>query len=272
MNGVAADVEALKEGTRGAWSRDDYGQLAKLFEGAARELLDACAISAGQEVVDVGAGNGNLAVLAAREGASVVACDLTPAMVELGRARSEAEGLAVEWLVADAEELPFEDARFDCAGSVFGAMFAPRPERAAAELLRVVRPGGTVGMASWTPDSYQGLSFEIGRRYMTAPGALPTSTDWGEETIARARFESLGARVEASRRSVPFRFASPEAMSSFFGRNAGPVVAAREAMSAERYREMGEETKRLAADRNLATDGSMAIDVDYLLVVARKRR
>ena len=271
MRAVAADVEALKQGTRSAWSRGHYSELAKLFEGAARELLDACAISAGQEVVDVGAGNGNLAVLAAREGARVVACDLTPAMVELGRARSQAEGLAVEWLVADAEELPFEDARFDCAGSVFGAMFAPRPERAAAELLRVVRPGGTVGMASWTPDGYQGRSFEIGRRYMRPPDGLPTSTEWGDEAIARARFESLGARVAVSHRSVPFRFESPEAMSSFFGRNAGPVVAAREAMSAERYREMGDETKRLAAERNLATDGSMAIDVEYLVVVAHKR-
>ena len=271
MGAVAADVEALKQGTRGAWSRGDYGELAKLFEGAAAELLGACAISAGQEALDVGAGNGNLAVLAAREGARVVACDLTPAMVELGRARSEAEGLAVEWLVADAEELPFEDARFDCAGSVFGAMFAPRPERAAAELLRVVRPGGTVGMASWTPDSYQGRSFAIGRRYMSQPDGMPTSTDWGDEAIARSRFEALGARVEVSRRSVPFRFASPEAMSSFFARNAGPVIAAREAMSAQRYREMGEQTKRLAAECNLATDGSMAIDVEYLLVVARKR-
>jgi len=271
MGAVAADVEALKQDTRGAWSRGDYGELAKLFEGAAGELLDACAISAGQEVVDVGAGNGNLAVLAAREGASVVACDLTPSMVELGRARTAAEGLAVEWLLADAEQLPFEDARFDCAGSVFGAMFAPRPERAAAELLRVVRPGGTVGMASWTPESYQGQSFAIGRRHMPQGADLAISTDWGDEAIARSRFESLGARVEARRRSVPFRFESPAAMSSFFARNAGPVVVAREAMSPERYRQMAEETKRLAAGRNRATDGSMAIDVDYLLVVARKR-
>src|SRR5215212_3686599 len=112
----------------------DYNPIADLLRPAAQALLDGCAISAGQEVLDVAAGTGNLALLAAEEGAAVVASDLTPEMVEKGRARTEAAGVDVEWVVADAEDLPFEDDRFDCAGSVFGAMFAPRPELAAREM------------------------------------------------------------------------------------------------------------------------------------------
>jgi ubiquinone/menaquinone biosynthesis C-methylase UbiE len=116
-------------------------------------------------VLDVAAGNGNLAVLAAREGAAVVASDLTPAMLELGRMRTEGERLGVEWVEADAEALPFEDERFDCAASVFGAMFAPRPEVAARELVRVVRPGGTIGMANWTPAGFIGQWFQVATGY-----------------------------------------------------------------------------------------------------------
>src|SRR4051812_20311140 len=146
---------------------------------ASQALVDACAISAGQEVLDVAAGNGNLALLAAREGAAVVASDLTPAMVELGKARTAEEGYEVEWLVADVEELPFEDGRFDCCASVFGAMFAPRPDVAAAEMFRVVRPGNTVGLAAWTPDGFQGRVFAIGSRYVPGAPGVPDATQWG---------------------------------------------------------------------------------------------
>ena len=135
---MRGDLEAMKDSARDEWSRGDYAQLAKLLEGAARELCDACAISAGQAVLDVAAGNGNVAVLAAREGARVVACDLTPAMVEKGRARSEAEGLEVEWLVADAEQLPFEDGSFAAivATTVLCTVPAPHAPARASNRLR----------------------------------------------------------------------------------------------------------------------------------------
>src|SRR3954468_16841067 len=140
-----AAVSHMKERAAEAWGLGDYAKVAELILPVSRALVDACAISAGQEVLDVAAGNGNLTVLAGEEGASVVASDFAPGQVELGRARTEAEGLDVEWVVAAAEELPFEDARFDCVASVFGAMFAPRPDRVASELFRVVKAGGTVG-------------------------------------------------------------------------------------------------------------------------------
>src|SRR5207249_4551404 len=132
---------------------------------AAREVVDACAVSAGQEVLDVAAGTGNAAALAAAAGARAVASDFSPEQVARGKARTEAEGLQVEWVVADVEELPFDDGRFDCVMSVFGAMFAPRPERVASELFRVLRPGGTVGMANWGDRGFQAEFFQIMRRY-----------------------------------------------------------------------------------------------------------
>src|SRR3954452_14970686 len=139
----------MKQRSAEAWGLGDYARIAELILPVSRSLVDACAISAGQEVLDVAAGNGNLAVLAAEEGADVVASDLSPGQIELGPPRTEAEGVDVEWVEADAEDLPFDDDRFDCAASVFGMMFAPRPEAAAREMFRVVKPGGTVGIAAW---------------------------------------------------------------------------------------------------------------------------
>src|SRR5690349_2959931 len=159
------DYSQMKDQARHLWSLGDYPKIAEMLLGASRSLVDACAISAGQEVLDVAAGNGDLAVLAGEEGADVVASDLSPAQVELGRARTEAEGLDVEWVVGDVEELPFEDGRFDCAASVFGAMFAPRPELAASEMFRVVKPGGTVGLAVWGPYGAQGEAFTCLAKY-----------------------------------------------------------------------------------------------------------
>ena len=144
----------LKQTTKAVWSLGDYRPIARLLEPAAHELVQACRIGAGQDVLDVAAGNGNCALAAARRGAWVVASDLTPALVQLGRARTQAAGLAIGWVEADAEQLPFAAGRFDCVTSVFGAMFAPRPEVVAAELFRILRSGGILGMANWTPKSF----------------------------------------------------------------------------------------------------------------------
>src|SRR3954471_9821273 len=185
-----AAVDQMKQRTAEAWGLGDYPRIAALILPVSRALVYACAISAGQEVLDVAAGNGNLTVLAGEEGASVVAADFSPAQVELGKARTAEEGLDVEWVVADAEELPFEDDRFDCAASVFGAMFAPRPERVAAEMFRVVKPGGTVGMANWGPYGAQGEMFECMAKYgPQLPEGVPNPRDWGEEDIVRERLE-----------------------------------------------------------------------------------
>src|SRR4051812_9851204 len=190
----------MKQRSAEAWGLGDYARIAELILPVSRALVDACAISAGQEVLDVAAGNGNLAVLAAEEGARVVASDFAPAQVELGRARTAAEGLDVEWVIADAEELPFGDARFDCAASVFGAMFAPRPERVAEELFRVVKAGGTVGMANWGPYGAQGEMFECMSKYgPQLPEGVPNTREWGVEEVVQERLGQDATSLQPGR-------------------------------------------------------------------------
>jgi SAM-dependent methyltransferase len=262
----------MREQARAVWSLGDYTELARRLEPAARDLVRGCGVGAGQRVADVAAGNGNVAVSAARAGAQVVASDLTPAMVELGRARTEREGLAVEWLEADAEALPFPDASFDRALSAFGAMFVPRPERAAAELVRVLRPDGALGMANWTPDGYPGQMFAVSREYQPVSDELPAPTEWGRAEVATERLGGLVESVRCEVRHVPFRFESLEGMLDWFERVAGPSRAAREGMPADLHAEMRGGVLEVAARHNRAEDGSVAIDAEYLLVVARGRR
>jgi ubiquinone/menaquinone biosynthesis C-methylase UbiE len=269
---MEVDFAELKDRTRAAWSLGNYSEVARLIEPAARELVEECGIAEGQEVLDVAAGNGNVAVLAARRGAKVVASDLTPAMVELGRARSEHEGLAIEWTEADAEELPFEDGRFDCVTSVLGAMFAPRPARVGAELFRVTMPGGLVGMANWTPSGYMGEMLALNREFETMPAGLEPATEWGREDVVAERFAELAAEVRCLPRRVPFRFESLDAMSDWFEENAGPSQAARKSLSRADYEALRRRLGEVVDRHNAAADGSVAIDAPYLLVVARKRR
>ena len=264
------DVEQLKERTRATWSRGNYSALAEQLEPASRALVDACAISAGQEVLDVAAGTGNLTVLAAREGAAVVASDLSPHMLELGRARTEAEGLAVEWVEADAEELPFDDGRFDCVGSVFGAMFAPRPDRAASELFRVARSGGTVGLATWPPGSFAAAVFAIGSRYAPPPEDVPPAILWGEEATVRERLEPHASRVDISTGTIEVPFPSLEAALGFYEENAPNMATARELLEPETYAEMREDFAELLRG-SLTDSGDVELHHDYVLIVARKR-
>jgi SAM-dependent methyltransferase len=264
-------VGHMKDRSREAWGLGDYARIAALILPVSRELVDACAISAGMYVLDVAAGNGNLAVLAGEEGASVVASDFAPAQVELGRARTKAEGLDVEWIEADAEELPFEDDRFDCAASVFGAMFAPRPDKVSAELFRVVKPGGTVGMANWGPYGSQGELFELMSKYgPPLPEGVPNPRDWGVEEIVQERLGPHASSLQLERRTVRFAFDSFEHAMQTFG-SAGPSVAQREQMPPERLQEMAAGAMDLMNRHNKATDGKLVVEPEYLQVVARKR-
>jgi 2-polyprenyl-6-hydroxyphenyl methylase/3-demethylubiquinone-9 3-methyltransferase len=264
------DYAAQKEGTKALWSLGDYSEIEKFTIHASRALLDACAVSAGQEVLDVGAGTGNFALLAAAEGASVVASDLTPHLIERGKQRTAEEGCEIEWLEADAENLPFEDERFDCTASVFGAMFAPQPRRCAEELFRVTRPGNTVGMANWTPDGLNGRVFRMMGEYAPRPEGIPAPVEWGTEDAVRKWFDGLAGTIEFDRRFVPLDFDSVEALLAFF-ENAGPQVAAKQALGPEIYDETRRRFREIVSEFNQADDGSVRIESEYLLVVARKR-
>jgi ubiquinone/menaquinone biosynthesis C-methylase UbiE len=265
------DIEEIKERIRSSWTLGDYDVIAEMTLPASQAILDACAISAGQELLDVAAGTGNLALLAAREGAAVVASDLTPAMVERGQARLASEGYDVEWVVADVEGLPFEDGRFDCSASVFGAMFAPRPDVAASEMFRVVRPGGTVGLAAWTPDGFQGRVFELGSKYAPDVAAgQPDATAWGVEEVARERLEPLASSVVCERYAVHYEWDSAD---DFFemSRHAGPTIARTQSMSDENRAAMKRDVLAVIEEFNQAGDSRVVIDNEYLVTVARKR-
>jgi ubiquinone/menaquinone biosynthesis C-methylase UbiE len=265
------DVDAIKQRQAYVWGQGDYSALSHRLAPAALALADACAVSAGQEVLDVGAGDGNFALACAREGASVAACDISPGMVERGRARSEREGYDVEWVVGDAEELPFGDARFDCVGSVFGAFIAPRPDVVARELFRVVRPGGTVGLTAWTPDSVMAEMFGIGRRFAPLDPDQPPSERWGDEATARERLEPHAARFEYERRVLVYRADSPRAFLDEFCASAPTMAAARKGLPPEQFEELTALLSEMLERNNAADDGSLRLESEYAVIVARKR-
>lgn len=198
--------ERLKDASKWMWSLGDYRDVARYLQPHAEALAIAADIQPGMNVLDVTAGNGNFAIAAAQRGARVMASDLIPKMIELGRARTAAEGLDVDWQEADAEQLPFPKDRFDVVASVFGAMFAPRPERVAAELFRVIKPAGLVAMANYSKPGFLGSFTDLFLKFSLAPpgGAeLPSPFKWGDPTGVRRRFDGKASSLRLETRNVP---------------------------------------------------------------------
>jgi SAM-dependent methyltransferase len=267
---LRVDIAQIKRRQRVVWGQGEYRALSRTLEPAATALCEACAVSAGQEVLDVAAGDGNFALAAARKGATVVASDLSPGMLERGRARSAELGFEVEWVEADAEDLPFEDGRFDCVGSVFGAMIAPRPERVASELFRAARPGGTVAMTAWTPESFSSALFDIGRKYVPPPPDMPLAKEWGREDVVRSRFEGLAGEIDFQRLLLPWEADSLDSLAEML--EATPVqAAAKENLPPDQYGAMQAEQLELVERWSSAPDGRVRIEAEYLMSVARKR-
>src|SRR3954451_15258231 len=223
------DVAPLKEIQKFIWSQGDSRRIAAQATPAAAHLVDAVGTLAGDRVLDAAAGTGGAAVAAAQRGAVVTASDLTPRMVEYGR--SGTAGLGVEWIEADVEALPFADGAFDRVVSCFGAIFAPRPAVAAAELFRVCRPGGTVGMANWEPESFPGRTHATVAAFMPPPPArIPAFTEWGVEACVRERLAPLACELRIVRRTVVIEHPSVDAMLTHVAENLGPLIAARIAL------------------------------------------
>ena len=263
---------ALKAKHRSMWALGNYPAVAtQLIPELGPILVEACGISAGDRVLDVGAGSGNAAIPAALTGAEVVASDLTPELFEAGRALAAERGAELEWQEADAEALPYDDGEFDAVMSCVGIMFAPHHQRSADELVRVCRPGGTIGVLNWTPKGFIGQLFATMKPFAPPPppGASPPPL-WGDESHVR---ELLGDRVtviQARRQEVQIgRFARAEDFRRYFKDNYGPTIAV--------YRSLGVDFERIAAlDRALddlarrygADDGAMSWE--YLLVTATR--
>ena len=265
---------ALKARHRAMWALGDYAAVANdIIPSLGPVLVAAAGIGPGQRVLDVAAGSGNAAIPAAQAGASVVASDLTPELLETGRMAADRLGLDVAFEEADAEALPYADASFDAVLSCVGVMFAPHHQASADELVRVVRPGGTIGLINWTPDGFIGQMFATMKPYAPPPppGAQPPPL-WGSEAHVRELFgdrvTDVEARVEALRVNA---FATPEAFRDYFKRNYGPTIAVYRAIAddAEKVEGLDRDLVDLAVRFGL-TEQSGVTEWQYLLVTARR--
>jgi SAM-dependent methyltransferase len=269
--------QALKAKHRAMWALGDYPALAAdLVSGLGPILVEACGVGPGDRVLDVAAGSGNAAIPAARAGASVVASDLTPELFEAGRAEAARRGAQLEWRQADAENLPFADGAFDTILSCLGVMFAPHHQASADELVRVCRPGGTIGLLSWTPEGFIGQLFATMKPYAPPPppGAQPPPL-WGREDHLRSLLGDQVTNVRVRRQSVRVDlFARPEDFRDYFKARYGPTIAAYRAIAADADRTAALDAELAGLARRHGTvsaTGSMAMAWEYLLFTARKR-
>ncbi len=263
----APNYTAIKAKQQVAWGSGDYARVGVTLQISGEELCEAMDLRAGQSVLDVAAGNGNVTLAAARRFCHVVSTDYVESLLENSRRRAEADGLAVEFRQADAEALPFGDASFDNVVSTFGVMFAPDQAQVARELLRVCRPGGRIGMANWTPDSFIGRLFRtIGKR-LPPPAGVSSPANWGDEAFLEANFGPATRGVRSVRKVFNFRYHSPQHWLDVFGTYYGPVLKAFEALDAENAEGLREDILGLIDELNVAEDGTMVVPSDYLEVV-----
>ncbi|CAL9309880.1 MULTISPECIES: class I SAM-dependent methyltransferase [Streptomyces] len=276
QNSEAEADRALKAKHRAMWAQGDYPSLAaEIIPSLGAILVEACGVGPGQRVLDVGAGSGNAAIPAALAGADVVASDLTPELFEAGRRVAERQGARLTWQEADAEALPFGDAEFDTVLSCVGVMFAPHHQRAADELVRVCRPGGTIGLLSWTPQGFIGRMFATMKPYAPPPppGAQPPPL-WGDEDHVRGLLGDRVTDVRAERRTVRVeRFATPEMFRDYFKERYGPTITVYKSIAGDpdRVAALDRDLAALARDADLGTgQGGTVLDWEYLLLTARR--
>jgi SAM-dependent methyltransferase len=251
------------------WALGDYAAIAPRLEQAAEDLVDTAHLVHGSRVLDVAAGNGNVAVAAAARGARVLACDLSPAMVEAGLKRTRASHLPVEWRIADLQSLPVPDHAMDAALSAFGVMFGTDPERAASELLRVVRPGGTIALANWAPTGFNAAGAEVLSEVLPPPpeGAHPLA--WGDPDIARERL-GRGGKLELFERETAWEFASIEDARGWF-ENGAPWAAVRASVEPERYEGLQRRLQAVVERFAEPVDAGVVLRPRYLLARVRVR-
>src|ERR1700693_2718217 len=211
MGTAMPQMEQLKKNMKAAWMAGDFGQIAKYLEEGAAEVIEGLEIRRGADVLVVACGTGDTAVSAARPGANVVGVDIATNLLEQARARAASEGLKAEFREGDAEALPFGVAEFDAVISMFGAMFAPRPDLVATELARVCRVDGFIAMANWTPTGFVGKNFAINARYLPPPENLEAPVLWGKEEVITERFSKVGWKVKTTRRNMEFKYPFPVA-------------------------------------------------------------
>lgn len=268
---LTPDMVALKSRLKDTWMAGDYGYFAEYLEPGALDYLKRLDIAPGTRVLDVGCGAGQLAIPAARAGADVTGIDIATNLVEEARRRAAEQGVTARFEEADAEELPFADASFDLVVSLIGAMFAPRPDRVVAEMVRVCHPGARIAIASWTPEGLVGQMFKVIARHFPPPALMPSPTKWGDEACVRERLGKRTSKLAMTRRLYPLRYPfAPAEVVEFFFTFYGPIVCALEGLDASHQDRLRKELTQLWSANNKATDGTTFVEAEYLDVTARR--
>ena len=267
-------MDEIKASMRATWMAGDFGVVARTISGGAAQFVERLEFPAGARALDVACGTGNVALPLARRGAVVTGVDIAPNLLVQARERAAAEGLKVQFDEGDAEQLPYADSSFDVVVTMFGAMFAPRPELVAAEFARVLKPGGLLAMANWNPASFSGQMFAVSARHVPPPPGMPAPVLWGDETTVRARLAECFAEVRTE--LVPIDFDMPTNAAgavAFFRRYFGPTQVAFGRLDEAGQAAMADDLEALWAGANVMRDAAdqMLIRNEYLQVTARRR-
>ncbi|SDS83198.1 class I SAM-dependent methyltransferase [Pseudomonas granadensis] len=265
------DLTALKERQKVAWASGDYALIGTTLQIVGENLAEACDLRCDEQVLDVAAGNGNATLAAARRGCLVTSTDYVPALLERGQDRARAENLDVTFQVADAEALPFADESYDAVLSTFGVMFAPDQAQAAAELGRVCRRGGRIGLANWTPGGFVGQMFKVLGRHLPPPAGAQPPSNWGTEAWLHTHFTDQDFVIEVTRRHFNFRYRSAAHFIDIFRHWYGPVHKAFAVLPPEGGEALEADLTELLERLNRAGEGSLVVPSEYLEVVIGKR-
>ena len=265
------DLAALKKRQHGAWSSGDYAVVGTTLQIVGEQLCEAMDIRAGQSVLDVAAGNGNVSLAAARRWSDVTATDYVPALLARARERASAERLEIQFREADAEALPFEDASFDAVVSTFGVMFTPDQDKAAAELIRVCRPAGKIGLANWTPEGFVGQIFKTIGKHLPPPAGVKSPTVWGTKAGITTMFDAQASSIAIETRHFVFRYRSGEHWLQIFKGYYGPVLKAFAALEPPAQAALATDLLALVERFNRSGDSGMVVPGEYLEIVVTRR-
>jgi SAM-dependent methyltransferase len=269
MEAVPPQLQQLKSAMKSAWMAGDFGEVAKYTAEEAENFVARVVIPPGARVLDVACGTGNTAIPVARGGAEVIGVDIATNLLAQAEERAKSEGLRAHFQEGDAEHLPFGDGEFDVVLTMYGAMFAPRPDRVAGELARVCKPGGKIAMANWTPEGFVGKNFRITAKHVPPPPGIPAPVLWGVEHIVRARFGESVSKLTTHRKTARFQYPfAPGEVVGFFRQYFGPTKMAFSRLDTEGQTRLADELQSLWAEHNQDSNGGTMVDAEYLEVHA----
>jgi SAM-dependent methyltransferase len=272
MSEMSPEMESLKARLKATWMAGDYGHFSKYMEQSALEFLARLSAEPGSHMLDVACGSGQIAIPAARAGVRVTGIDIATNLIEQARVRAQSEGLDVRFDEGDAEMLPYDDDSFDLVVSLIGAMFAPRPERVAAELVRVCRPAGRIVMGNWTPDGFVGHMFKTISKHLPPSPLMPSPLLWGDEATVRQRLSDGVAELQMTKQMYLFSYPfSPAEVVEFYRIYYGPMNRAFTALDADGQSALRRDLEQLWTAHNRATDGTTTYLSEYLEVIAVRK-